>query len=106
MVDLNPLKERIELALANLLYEPNDSMLRHRVQNEVVCVLRDAQARREVFDFKVICDETNNLHGSDELHVNVFLKPAFSVNFLDWNFAIGFPTVPIDYEAFRGANCL
>jgi hypothetical protein len=105
MVDLNPLKERISLALSNLLYEPNDSMLRHRVQNEVVCVLRDAQARREVFDFKVICDETNNLHGSDELHVNVFLKPAFSINF--W---IGIS--PLAFRLYQltmkpsGANCL
>jgi hypothetical protein len=102
MVDLNPLKERIELALANLLHEPNDSMLRHMAQNEAVCILREAQARREVSDFRVTCDETNNIHGSDELRVDVYLKPGFSVNILVWNFAIVFPTVPIDYEVFRG----
>ena len=32
---------------------------------------------------------------------DVYLKPGFSVNILVWNFAIVFPTVPIDYEVFR-----
>lgn len=101
MIDLNPLKERIKSVLENLLYEPNDFMLRQLVQSEVAWVLHDAQLRREVADFKVICDETNNLSGSDEIHVNVFLKPVFSISFLDWTFAI-IPTIPIDYETFRG----
>jgi hypothetical protein len=51
--------------------------------------LRDIQGRRGIYDFKVVCDETNNT-GSvidrNEFVGDIFIKPARSINFIQLNF--------------------
>ena len=51
--------------------------------------LRDVQGRRGIFDFTVICDETNNtgeVIDRNEFIGDIYIKPARSINFIQLNF--------------------
>ena len=51
--------------------------------------LRDVQGRRGLYDFKVICNESNNtgeVIDRNEFVADIFLKPAKSINFIQLNF--------------------
>jgi hypothetical protein len=51
--------------------------------------LRDVQGRRGVYDFRVVCDETNNtgqIIDSNQFVADIFVKPARSINFITLNF--------------------
>ena len=71
------------------MFEFNDEFTRSQFKNIVEPFLRDIQGRRGIFDFKVVCDETNNT-GSvidrNEFVGDIFIKPARSINFIQLNF--------------------
>ena len=51
--------------------------------------LRDVQGRRGIYDFKVVCDTTNNtpeVIDRNEFIGDIYIKPARSINFIQLNF--------------------
>jgi len=71
------------------LFELNDQITRSNFVNIVEPYLRDIQAKRGVFDFLVICDETNNtpdVIDNNEFRADIFLKPAKSINYVTLTF--------------------
>ena len=51
--------------------------------------LRDIKARRGVYDYKVVCDSTNNtaeVIDRNEFVGDIYIKPARSINFIQLNF--------------------
>ena len=51
--------------------------------------LRDVQGRRGIFDFRVVCDETNNtaeVIDTNRFVGDIFIKPARAINFIQLNF--------------------
>ena len=57
--------------------------------NIVEPFLRDVQAKRGLFDFLVVCDETNNtpdVIDNNEFRADIFLKPTKSINFVTLTF--------------------
>ena len=54
------LEDAIKAAAKDQLFEFNDELTRTNFVNIVEPFLRDVQAKRGIFDFVVICDETNN----------------------------------------------
>jgi hypothetical protein len=51
--------------------------------------LRDVQGRRGIYDFKVICNSSNNtpeVIDRNEFVADIFIKPAKSINFIQLNF--------------------
>jgi hypothetical protein len=57
--------------------------------NLVTPFLRDVQGRRGIFDFLVVCDETNNtpeVIDRGEFVGDIYIKPARSINFIQLNF--------------------
>jgi len=51
--------------------------------------LEDVKSRRGVFDFKVVCDETNNTPeriDRNEFWADIYIKPTRSINFIQLNF--------------------
>ena len=83
------LEKAIERAAQSLLFEFNDEFTRAQFKNLVEPFSRDIQGRRGIYDFKVVCDETNNT-GSvidrNEFVGDIFIKPARSINFIQLNF--------------------
>jgi hypothetical protein len=51
--------------------------------------LREIQGRRGIYDFKVVCDTTNNtpeVIDSNQFVGDIYIKPARSINFIQLNF--------------------
>ena len=51
--------------------------------------MRDVQAKRGIYDFRVICDETNNtaaIIDNNEFVADIFVKPARTINFIGLTF--------------------
>ena len=83
----------LEKAIANAsnstLFEFNDEFTRAQFRNLVEPFLRDVQGRRGIYDFRVVCDETNNtteIIDSNRFVGDIYIKPAKSINFIQLNF--------------------
>ena len=83
------LEDAISAAAKDQLFEFNDEITRTNFVNIVEPFLRDVQAKRGIFDFVVICDETNNtaaIIDNNEFVADIFIKPARSINFIGLTF--------------------
>ena len=83
------LEKAISTAAKFTLFEFNDEFTRAQFRNLVEPFLRDVQGRRGIFDFKVVCDETNNtgeVIDRNEFIGDIYNKPARSINFIQLNF--------------------
>ena len=83
------LEKAIATAAKFTLFEFNDEFTRAQFRNLVEPFLRDVQGRRGIFDFRVVCDETNNtgeVIDRNEFVGDIFIKPARAINFIQLNF--------------------
>ena len=82
-------EQALEGAANAQLFELNDSLTRSNFVNIVEPYLRDVQAKRGVYDFLVICDETNNtpdIIDNNEFRADIYLKPTKSINYITLTF--------------------
>ena len=83
------LEKAIATASKYMLFEFNDEFTRAQFRNMVEPFLRDVQGRRGIFDFKVVCDASNNtgeVIDRNEFIGDIYIKPARSINFITLNF--------------------
>jgi phage tail sheath protein FI len=83
------LEKAIARAAKYSLFEFNDSFTRAQFVALVEPYLRDVQGRRGIYDFRVVCDETNNtpeVIDRNEFIGDIYIKPARSINFIQLNF--------------------
>lgn len=83
------LEDAISAAAKDQLFEFNDEITRNNFVNIVEPFLRDVQAKRGIFEFVVVCDETNNTAAvidNNEFVADIFIKPARSINFIGLTF--------------------
>ena len=83
------LEKAIATAAKFTLFEFNDDFTRSQFRNLVEPFLRDVQGRRGIYDFKVVCDTTNNtgeVIDRNEFIGDIYIKPAKSINFIQLNF--------------------
>jgi len=83
------LEKAISTASKSLLFEFNDEFTRAQFVNLVEPFLRDVQGRRGIYDYKVVCDESNNtpqVIDSNRFVGDIYIKPARSINFIQLNF--------------------
>ena len=79
------LRERLEEIGKGFLFEPNDEITRNEVKNAVEGLLNDVTAKRGIFDYLVVCDETNNTPSridANELYVDIAIEPIKAVEFI------------------------
>jgi hypothetical protein len=82
-------EQALERTAQAQLFELNDPLTRANFVNIVEPYLRDVQAKRGLFDFRVICDETNNtpeVIDNNEFRADIFLKPTKSINYVTLTF--------------------
>ena len=89
------------------LFELNDDVTRSLFKNNVNPYLRDVQAKRGMYDFLVVCDQTNNtpeVIDRNEFIADIYIKPTKSVNFISLNFIATKTGVSFDESValFRG----
>ena len=83
------LEKAIARAAKAQLFEFNDEFTRAQFVNLVEPFLRLVQGRRGIYDFRVVCDETNNtpeVVDRNEFIGDIYIKPAKSINFIQLNF--------------------
>jgi len=83
------LEKSIAKASRSSLFEFNDEFTRAQFVNLVEPFLRTVQGRRGIYDYRVVCDETNNtpeVIDRNEFVGDIYVKPAKSINFIQLNF--------------------
>ena len=83
------LEKTIAQAAKFSLFEFNDEFTRAQFVALVTPFLRDIQGRRGIYDFRVVCDTTNNtaqVIDSNQFVGDIYIKPARSINFIQLNF--------------------
>lgn len=70
------------------LFEFNDAFTRNRIKAMIDPYLRSVQARRGLYDFMVVCDETNNtpfVIDGNGLVIDIYVKPTKVAEFIQVN---------------------
>ena len=83
------LEKAISKAAKYFLFEFNDDFTRKQFLTMVVPYLEMVKNRRGLYDYHVVCDDTNNtpeIIDRGEFVASIFLKPARSINFITLNF--------------------
>lgn len=83
------IEQALESAANAQLFELNDELTRANFRNIVEPYLRDVEAKRGLYGFLVVCDETNNtpdIIDNNEFRADIYLKPAKSINYVTLTF--------------------
>jgi hypothetical protein len=83
------LEKAIAQASKFSMFEFNDEFTRAQFVALVTPFLRDIQGRRGIYDFRVVCDNTNNtpqVIDSNQFVGDIYVKPARAINFIQLNF--------------------
>ena len=97
------LEDAISRAAKDVLFEFNDEITRTNFVNTIEPFLRDVQANRGIYDYVVICDETNNTAAvidANEFKADIYIKPARSINFIGLTFIA--TKTGVDFEEVIG----
>ena len=67
------------------IFEPNDQITRDEIKQAVESLLLELVGLRAIYDFAVVCDETNNTPSRidrNELYVDVAIEPTKAIEFI------------------------
>jgi phage tail sheath protein FI len=67
------------------MFEPNDKITRDEIKQATESLLLELVGQRALYDFLVVCDDTNNTSARidrNELYVDVAIEPVKSVEFI------------------------
>jgi hypothetical protein len=83
------LEKTIAQAAKFSLFEFNDDFTRNQFVALVTPFLRDVKGRRGIYDYRVVCDSTNNTSqvvDANQFVGDIYIKPARSINYIQLNF--------------------
>jgi len=83
------LEKAISTAAKYFLFEPNDDLTRLLLINMIDPFLRDVKSRRGIYDYMIVCNETNNTPeriDRNELWCDIYIKPTRAAEFIVLNF--------------------
>jgi hypothetical protein len=79
------LRTQLDALAKPFIFEPNDELTRNEIRGAVESFLLELVGQRALFDFLVVCDETNNTAtriDRNELYVDIAIEPIKSVEFI------------------------
>ena len=79
------IRYQLERITKPLIFEPNDKITRNEAKQAVESLLNDILANRGLYDYLVVCDESNNTPeriDRNELHIDVAIEPTKAVEFI------------------------
>ena len=79
------LRERLQQAVRPFIFEPNDTITRSQAKGVVQTLLNDIQSKRGIYDYLVVCDESNNTPARidrNELWIDVAIELVKAVEFI------------------------
>jgi phage tail sheath protein FI len=79
------LRERFDPLARPFIFEPNDQITRSNARQVFVGFLNDLLSKRALYDFIVVCDETNNTPARidrNELWIDIAIEPVKAAEFI------------------------
>jgi len=79
------IRDRLSDIGNQFLFEPNDTITRNEIKGAVETLLNDLLAKRGIFDYLVVCDNSNNTPeriDRNELYIDIAIEPVKSVEFI------------------------
>ena len=79
------LRGRLEIIGNQYLFEPNDTITRQSITNQITSLMVDLVNKRGIYDYLVVCDLTNNTPATidaNELYVDIAIEPVKAVEFI------------------------
>ena len=79
------LRGQLDSIAKPFIFEPNDELTRNEIKQAIESFLLELVGQRALFDFLVVCDETNNTPtriDRNELYVDIAIEPVKSVEFI------------------------
>jgi hypothetical protein len=79
------IRARLETIGKQYLFEPNDQITRTEITNTITSLLVDIVAKRGIYDYLVVCDNTNNTPTTidqNQLWVDIAIEPVKAVEFV------------------------
>jgi len=79
------LRSSLDRIAKPFIFEPNDSLTRNEIKGAIDSFLLELVGQRALYDFLVVCDETNNTAtriDRNELYVDIAIEPVKSVEFI------------------------
>jgi phage tail sheath protein FI len=67
------------------IFEPNDKITRDEIKQQVESLLLELVGQRAIYDYLVVCDESNNTPNRidrNELYVDVAIEPVKAIEFI------------------------
>ena len=83
------LEKATKNTVRNFIFEPNTLLTRTRVVNTLTPIFENVKNTEGLYDYLIICDERNNtpdIIDSNELRVDIYLKPTRAAEFILVNF--------------------
>lgn len=97
------IENAIAEALENFLFELNDEFTRRLIKAMIESYMEDIKARRGVYDYLVVCDESNNSPvdiDNYRLNVDLYVKPTKAIEYIHFRTVIT-PT-GVDFSMVKG----
>ena len=79
------IRGRLEIIGNQYLFEPNDTITRAAITNQITSLMIDLVNKRGLYDYLVVCDLTNNTPATidaNELYVDIAIEPVKAVEFI------------------------
>ena len=79
------LRSQLKKLAKPYIFEPNDKITRDEIKQQVESLMVELVGLRALFDFLVVCDETNNTPtriDRNELYVDIAIEPVKAVEFI------------------------
>jgi hypothetical protein len=79
------IRGRLEIIGNQYLFEPNDTITRSAITNQITSLMIDLVNKRGLYDYLVVCDLTNNTPATidaNELYVDIAIEPVKAVEFI------------------------
>ena len=75
----------LDRAVKQFLFEPNDKITRDEVKGTIDKIMNDYMAKRALYDYAVVCDESNNTPDRidrNELYIDIAIEPVKAIEFI------------------------
>ena len=79
------IRGRLEEIGNTFVFEPNDQITRNEITNAIEGLMVDLVAKRGIYDYLVVCDESNNTPARidrNELYVDIAIEPVKAIEFI------------------------
>ena len=79
------LRKTIQRTSLGFVFEPNDRITRDELKQQIEQTMNDLVAKRGIFDYLVVCDESNNTNDRidrNELYVDIAIEPVKAAEFI------------------------